>query len=166
LNYLTALIDGLDEWEREKFSVAAVCGDYSGNAKDLINLTQNLDCYEHFPDVTNDEELGRYLLNELEWEEEKIPEWAVDYFDYERYGDDFSINEGGEYMKGGGYIARNDVDFEEHYTGRDDIPAEYRIFAYPDPPEKTPFKQQLEMYGKMAATGRAAEMPAPTLEDR
>jgi hypothetical protein len=166
LNYLTALIADMDEWDREKFEAAAVEGTHSNNAKDLINLTQNLDCYEYFPNVTNCEELGRYLLDELEWEEVKLPKWAEDYFDYEEYGDTFSINEGGDFMKGGGYISRNDVDFEEYYTGRDDIPEEHRIFAYPDPPEKMPFKQQFAMYGAMMPSAPTADRPPPVIDER
>jgi hypothetical protein len=128
----------------------------------LINLAQNLDCYEYYPDVGDDEELGRYLIDELDYE--KIPEHLEMYFDYEAYGSDFAINEGGVYINGG-FISRNDVEFKEYYKGRH-IPDDCRIFAYPDPPDKMPIKQQLEMFGRMAGTLPGAERPVLTHDER
>jgi len=147
LNYLASMLSDLYDYELEKFEAAVAYGDRSGCVQDLINLAQNMDCYEFYPDVDDEDELGRYLIEELEYE--KIPERLEPYFDYEAYGRDFSVNEGGEFVQGG-YISRNDVDFKEHYKGRH-IPDDYQIFAYPDPPEKMPMKQQLEMFDRMAA---------------
>lgn len=130
LNYLAALINDLEEWELEKFEAAAVYGDSSGSVKDLINLAQNLDCYDYFPGVSDNDDLGRYLIEELECEE--IPERLENYIDYEAYGRDYSINEGGEFVDGG-YVVRGYGSFTEYYSGRDDIPDEYRVFAYPAP---------------------------------
>jgi antirestriction protein len=162
LNYLASLLSEMDEGELEKFEAAAVYGEHNGSAKDLINLAQNLDCYELYPDVSDNDDLGRYLIDELGYEE--IPDPLANYIDYEGYGRDFSINEGGEFVNGG-YITNNGGTFTEHYDGRD-VPEEYRIFAYPDPPEKMPIKAQLEMYGKMASALPAADRPAPAREDR
>jgi antirestriction protein len=123
LNYLSSLLADLEDWELEKFSAVAVCSDYAGSARDLINLAQNLERYEYYPGVKGEEELGRYLINELEYE--KIPDHLVDYFDYESYASDHVINEDGHFVKGG-FVCRNQgVYFIEHYTGRDDIPDEY-----------------------------------------
>lgn len=155
LNYLASLISELDKWELEKFESAAEYGEHNGSIKDLINLTQNLDCYELYPGVSDERELGEYLINELEWEQ--IPDWIESYFDYEAYGRDFSINEGGDF-RGGGYVSRNDAQFGEYYDGRD-VPEEYRIFAYPDPPEKMPIKEQLAMYGRMVSESAVRNSP-------
>ena len=35
----------------KKFEAAVALGEYAGSVKDLINLTQNLDCYDFYPDV-------------------------------------------------------------------------------------------------------------------
>jgi len=149
LNYLASLLSDMDKWELEKFEAAAVYGDHSGSAQDMINLAQNLDCYEYYPEISNYKELGDYMFNELEYVE--ISERLLDYIDYEAYGRDYAINEGGEFINGG-YISRNGESFHEHYKGWRDMPDEYKIFAYPDPPEKMPINAQLDMYGKMAAT--------------
>ena len=162
LNYLATLLSELEDWELEKFEAAAVYGEYSGSVKDLINLAQNLDCYELYPGVNDNDDLGRYLIEELGFAE--IPDHLVNYIDYEAYGRDFSINEGGEFTDGG-YIYNNGDRFTEHYDGRD-IPDECKIFAYPDPPEKMPIKAQIEMFGKMATATLAPDKPAPVRESR
>jgi hypothetical protein len=108
------------------------------------------------PEVSNEEDLGRHYVEELE--ALKIPEDIEPYFDYEAYGDGASINNGGVFINGGGYVEYSG-DFTEYYKGRDDIPEEYRIFAYPDLPKKMPIKARIEMYGSMVSdytTGKAA----------
>jgi len=54
----------------------------------------------------------------------------IDYIDYEAYGRDVRINEGGHFTPGG-YVMCNHVSFVEHYHGIKDIPPEHRVFAYP-----------------------------------
>ena len=134
LNYFASLLDGLSFEEIDRFEAAAIRGDYSGSVKDLINLVQNPDCYEHFNRICDDEELGRYLIDELETA--KIPDWIENYFDYDGYGRDYRLNNGGIYTATGFVYRNHKVDFIEHYSGRDDIPDEYRVFAYPAPLER------------------------------
>ncbi len=162
LNYLAGLLTDLDKWELEKFEAAAVYGDNSTSVKDLINLSQNLDCYDYFPDISDYDDLGRYLIEEMECA--TIPEWMVNYFDYEAYGRDFSINDGGEFVNDG-YIMPCYGTFPEHYTSQEDIPDEYRIFAYLDPPDKMPLREQLAMFGSMVSS-RSSDRSAPVREER
>ncbi len=112
--------------------------------------------------MVDNEDLGRYLIEELSYEE--IPERLANYFDYEAYGRDFAINEGGEFV-GSGYILNNGDRFTEYYDGRD-IPEEYRGFAYPDPPKKMPVKEQLEMFGKMMSAHFTADRLATARDER
>ena len=163
LNYLAALLDDMQDYERETFEAALALGDDTGSVKDLINLAQNLDCYDFFPGVNGNDDLGRYLVEECGCE--TIPERLENYFDYEAYGRDYSINEGGAFTDGG-YITRGYGRSTEYYSGRDDIPDEYRIFAYPDPPEKMSIRAQLELYGSMAAAQTLADRPALAREAR
>lgn len=59
LNYLASLLDELDEWEVEKCAAAVDFGEYN-SVKDLINLTQNLDCFEFYAGIENEEDLGSF----------------------------------------------------------------------------------------------------------
>ena len=96
--------------------------------KDLINLTQNLVCFDFEPGIKSDEELGRLYV--LDFGAVQVPESLIDYIDYEAFGRDARINDSGYYAPGG-YVHSNRSNFIEHYTGREDVPAEHRIFAYP-----------------------------------
>jgi len=162
LNYLAALLADMDDRDRETFE-AAISLDDAGSVQEMINIAQNLDCYDYYPGVSDDDDLGRYLIEELDCEE--IPERLEGYFDYEAYGRDFSFNDGGEFTDNG-YVIRGYGSFTEYYSGRDDIPDEYRIFTYPDPPELMPIRDQLAMYGSMVSARAAADRPAHTREDR
>jgi hypothetical protein len=66
-----------------------------------------------------------------------------------------------------GVIMENDSTFIEYYNGRD-VPDEYKIFAYPDPPKIMPVKQQLKMFGNMAITQMTFDnfVPMPAREQR
>lgn len=128
LNYLASLLDEMDEGDLEKFEAALSYGEYTGSLKALINLAQNLDCYEYYPGICNEEDLGYYLVDELD--AMNVPEHLRNYFDYEAFGRDVSLEDGGVFT-GAGYVVSTQDSFIEHYSGRDDIPEEYRIFAYP-----------------------------------
>ena len=128
LNYLAALLSEMDQSDIEKFEAVIDAGEYTGSVKDLINLTQNLDCFEFYSNVHSDEELGRMYV--LEFGGVEVPEHLIDYIDYEAYGRDVRINDSGHYAPGG-YVADNRSHCIEHYTGRDDIPDEYRVFSMP-----------------------------------
>lgn len=135
LNYLASLLDGLDSGQKAKYEAALSLGEYAGSVKDLINLTQNLDCYEFYPEVQNKEELGRYLIDECGALD--LPEHIKGYFDYEAYGRDMFLNTISSFAAGG-YIENNGNSFIEHYDG--EVPEEYRIFAYPEEPRRSILK--------------------------
>lgn len=135
LNYLAALLEEIKEnGELDKFEAAVALGEYTGSAKDLINLAQNLDCYDLYSGVTTEEELGYYLIDEMD--ALTIPKEIQGYFDYEAYGRDRKLNDMSAFTNRG-YICNNGDKFIEHYSGRDDLPEEYRIFAYPKGKEAT-----------------------------
>ena len=128
LNHLAHLLSDLEQDELEKFEAVIDSGEYTGSVKDLINLTQNLDCFDFEPGIKSDEELGHLYV--LDFGAVQVPESLIDYIDYEAFGRDARINDSGHYAPGG-YVCNNRSNFVEHYTGRDDIPSEHRIFAYP-----------------------------------
>lgn len=128
LNYLAALLKGLDkDGQLDKFEAALALGEHTDSVKDLINLTQNLDCYDLYPEVKNEEDLGYCLINETGL---PIPAEIKGYFDYEAYGRDCAMNEIGEFTSRG-FICSNGDGFSQFYSEPEDIPEKYRIFNYP-----------------------------------
>ncbi|OPX92580.1 MAG: Antirestriction protein (ArdA) [Pelotomaculum sp. PtaB.Bin104] len=163
LNYLASLLDDMDKGEQAKFEAALSYGDYTGSVKDLINLAQNLDCYEYYPGISDEDDLGRYMIDEMGAME--VPEYLENYIDYEAYGRDVSLEDGGHFAEGG-YIVNNGDSFIEYYNGRDDLPEEHRIFAYPEP-EKS-IRDTLRQYQQMidASPLPVKDRPDPTHEER
>ena len=92
----------------------------------LINLTYNLDRCELYP-VQNAEEYGRWLIDELRAIE--LPEQALNYFNYESYGEDTAINEGGTFTSQG-YMLTGPDPFQKVYDGQH-VPEQYKVFQYP-----------------------------------
>lgn len=129
LNYLASLLSEMAQSDLEKFEAVLDTGEHSGSVKELINLTQNLDCFEFYSGITSEEELGRMYIQEFD--AIPIPEHLIDYIDYEAYGRDVRINEGGSFS-GNGYVFDNNSSFIEHYSDREDIPDEYRVFSMPE----------------------------------
>ncbi len=125
LNHLACLLSELDQGELEKFEAALNIGTHTSSVADIINLVQNLDCFEFYPDIETEEDLGRYWAEDL-----PIPAELKDYFDYEAYGRDVSINEGGHFAPGG-YIVQTSGDFKEYYHDTKDIPAGHKVFSFP-----------------------------------
>lgn len=160
LNYLAALIDEMDDGDLEKLEAAIACGEYTGSVKDLINLTQNLDCYEYIPGVKNDEDMGRYMVDELD--ALQVPEHIKPYLDYEYYGRDVRLEDGGQFTDQG-YVASTQDSFTEHYDGRD-IPEEYRVFAYPKEATRS-ILETLKQYREAQPPERCGgERPAACVE--
>ncbi len=139
LNHLAHLLSDMEPSDLEKFEAIIDSGEYTGSVKDLINLTQNLDCFDFEAGISSDEELGR--LYALEYGGVQIPEHLIDYIDYEAYGRDARINDSGHYAPGG-YVMNNRSSFIEHYSGQEDIPDEHRIFSYP----KLNIREQMAAY--------------------
>ena len=153
LNYLSELLKMQDDGDREKFTAAMEFGDHAGSVKELINLAQNLDCYWLYPSVTNEEEYGYYLIDELD--ELELPEEAKKYFMYEDFGRDAAINDGGRFTEQG-YIYNNRNTFTEWYNGREsDIPKEYRIVPQlPKQERPDPEKEDFEAAAALAPEPR------------
>ena len=139
LNHLAHLISELDSDEIETLETALNKGDHTSSVADIINLVHNLDCYELHPGVTDDETLGRIYVEDMELLD--VPDDVLPYFDFEAYGRDARINDGGHFAPGG-YVFNNGGSFVERYHGMEDIPPEHRIFAYP----KLNIREQMAAY--------------------
>jgi len=162
LNYFAELLSELNDNDLKKFEAAVELGDDAGSVKALINLSQNLDCYDFLPGVDDEKDLGYCLIDDYGMLE--LPDHISNYFDYEAFGRDYAMNEGGSFTDGG-YITRSYGRSIEHYDGREDIPEEYRIFSYPDT-ERMNMRERMAMYGNMVTSSDISDKDAITHNDR
>lgn len=158
LNHLACLLSELDQSDLEKFEAVIDSGEHTSSVKELINLTQNLDCYDFYPDVGDDETLGRIYVEDIAAIE--VPEYLLPYFDYEAYGRDIRLEEGGHYAPGG-YVLNNGNSFVEVYSGLEDIPDEHRVFSMP----RLTIREQMAAYKEIIdCSSLEAERKHPTKE--
>ena len=130
LNYLASKLDEMDQSDYAKFQAAMEIGDYTSSLQEIINLTENLDCYEIYPNIEDYDDLGRYYLEELEVS--KVPAHLQNYIDYEAYGRDVALEENGTFTDQG-YVWDTREAFNEYYDGeRGSIPEEYRVMTFQD----------------------------------
>jgi len=130
LNYLASKLDEMDRGEFEQFQAAMEIGDHSGSVQEIINLTENLDCYDVYPGIDDYDDLGRYYIDELD--AMQVPEHLRNYIDYEAYGRDIALDESGDFTSFG-YVRDTGSSFHEYYDGdRGSIPEEYRVMAFQD----------------------------------
>ena len=130
LNYLASKLDEMDQSDYAKFQAAMEIGDYTSSLQEIINLTENLDCYEIYPNIEDYDDLGRYYLEELEVS--KVPAHLQNYIDYEAYGRDVALEENGTFTDQG-YVRDTGDSFHEYYDGeRGSIPDEYRVMTFQD----------------------------------
>ena len=130
LNYLASKLDEMDQSDYAKFQAAMEIGDYTSSLQEIINLTENLDCYEIYPNIEDYDDLGRYYLEELEVMQ--VPEHLQNYIDYEAYGRDVALEENGTFTDQG-YVRDTGDSFHEYYDGeRGSIPDEYRVMTFQD----------------------------------
>ena len=135
LNYLAAKLDDMTQGEYEQFQAAMEVGDHCGSVQEIINLTENLDCYYVYPDIHDHDALGRYYIEELD--AMQVPEHLRNYIDYEAYGRDIALDENGAFTSFG-YVWDSGSSFVEVYDGdRESIPEEYRVMSFQeDVPEE------------------------------
>ena len=131
LNYLASKLDEMSQGEYEQFQAAMEIGDHSGSVQEIINLTENLDCYDVYPDIHDYDDLGRYYIDELD--AMQVPEHLKNYIDYESYGRDVALEEGGDFTSFG-YVRDTGSLFMEYYDSElgMGIPEEYRVMTFQD----------------------------------
>ena len=130
LNYLASKLDEMSDSEYAQFQAGMEMGDHCDSLQEIINLTENLDCYEVYPHIADYDDLGRYYIEELEVMQ--VPEHLQNYIDYEAYGRDVAMDENGSFTDQG-YVRDTGDRFCEYYDGeRGSIPDEYRVMAFQD----------------------------------
>ena len=130
LNYLASKLEEMRDYEYDQFRAGMEMGDHCGSLQEIINLTENLDCYEVYPNIEDYDDLGRYYIEELDVMQ--VPEHLRNYIDYEAYGRDVALEEGGTFTDQG-YVRDTGDRFREYYDGeRGSIPDEYRVMTFQD----------------------------------
>ena len=130
LNYLASKLEEMGQGEYAQFQAAMEVGDHSGSLQEIINLTDNLDCYDLYPSIQDYDDLGRYYIEELD--AMQVPEHLRNYIDYEAYGRDVAMDESGDFTDLG-YVRDTGSSFHEYYDGEPgSIPEEYRVMTFQD----------------------------------
>ena len=139
LNYLASLISEMDQIDREKFEAVIDSGEYSGSVKELINLTQNLDCFEFYPGVEDDETLGRIYVEDMEAID--VPEHLLNYFDYEAYVTwQFNEQDGHRDYFWGHYHNEPDMAERDLHNRAEDYQRRYHVQEVEQAPDKETYK--------------------------
>ena len=146
LNYLAVLIQDMDGMQRETFAAALEYGESVSSVGDIINTIHNLDCFTFYPDITDEATLGEYMAETIQDMHAQMVEGMArskdpaartlagyidtleSYRDYERFGRDLSINEGGRFNRDG-YIMADWQGFQRIYDGH--VPEQRRLKPYP-----------------------------------
>ena len=142
LNYLAGQIMELRE-SADFWQAVLDLGENTGSVQELINLTENLDCFDYLPGVRSDYDLGYYWIEESGCYDTSNLGALANYIDYESFGRDIRYEEGGVFGDNG-YVRSNGGRFVDIYDGDiESIPEEYRISS-PVVMERTEVKRQTE----------------------
>lgn len=127
LNMLAAKLEMLDADDITKYEAIIESGEYTQSLKDLINLTDNLDSFNLLADVYDESDLGYYWIEESGCYDLSTLGNLANYFDYEKFGRDIAINEGGTFVAQG-YLYDLGESFNDDYNGQS-IPEEYQVLS-------------------------------------
>ena len=148
LNYLAAKLENMSEAQHESFESVMQSTWQSHNVRDIINLTENLGCFDIQPAYSL-EQYGEFLtdiahnefVNVIERMDNspdpEMQELAAyierleAHFDSKSYATEIVKEENGTFTQFG-YVTQP-RNLEDIYHGTQDIPAEFQVFAYPEP---------------------------------
>ena len=105
LNSFARLIDRMDEDDTERYLmvldyVDRYCGGV-GELRNVVRIGQSLSAFSVYPNAMCDAEIGMTLLGEYD-----VPEELWEFFDAERFGEQFRNKESGQFTENG-YIGIN-----------------------------------------------------------
>ena len=154
LNYLCHLLSDMTDTELATFRAVVEYGTHNENAAALINLALNVESYDFYAGVDSDKELGRIYVEDMGTID--VPEEVRPFFDYAAYGRKVREDDKGCFVNGG-YLMRSGLAFREHYHGPEDIPKEYRVFAFP----KLSIRERLAVCQEMSDKTAQHSRPVP-----
>lgn len=125
LHFLACKIQEMD-YGIEQFESMIAYGEMIGSIGELINLTDNADCFYFMPDVENDYDLGYECVQNsgIFTQELKSLGRLADYIDYESYGCDIRLDEGGIHTKNGYISLMGSMSISFDWS-KDEIPKKY-----------------------------------------
>jgi hypothetical protein len=129
LNYLACKLDELSHDEMEIYEAAIDIGININSITDLINLTDNLDCFQCLYNISNEYDLGFYWIAESGCYNLKKLGNLTNYFDYERYGHNIALEQSGSFCSCG-YIYYTGESFSNNFDGKC-VPEECCVLTNP-----------------------------------
>ena len=154
LNYLCHLLSDMTDTELATFRAVVEYGAHNENAAALINLALNVESYDFYAGVDSDKELGRIYVEDMGTID--VPEEVRPFFDYAAYGRKVREDDKGCFVNDG-YLMRSGLAFRERYRGPEDIPKEYRVFAFP----KLSIRERLAACQEMSDKTAQHSKPVP-----
>lgn len=154
LNYLCHLLSDMTDTELATFRAVVEYGAHNENAAALINLALNVESYDFYAGVDSDKELGRIYVEDMGTID--VPEEVRPFFDYAAYGRKVREDDKGCFVNDG-YLMRSGLTFRERYRGPEDIPKEYRVFAFP----KLSIRERLAACQEMSDKAAQHSRPVP-----
>jgi len=169
LAYLAAKVRNMDGDQRKVFDAVIEAGRYCGSVGEIINLTENLDCFGLQPSLSEseygDSRLDRdfheckAVIDRLVNSDDAVERALAKHLtrlercaDEAEYGRQAAEEIGGVFIKQGLLIEKRSL--QEVYRGVEDIPAEYRLFA----PSAEDTDRQLIMVGNVDLSALLLEM--------
>lgn len=153
LNHLAAKIESMDEYEREMFGAVMEANLHCDSLTSIINVAENLDCFDLYPGDFSEQDIGAILLG-MQQEEfgcilDKLkasPDESERTFaayverleksvNVERYGVLAREDDGGV-LTDSGYLRQGTDSIPQTYTGPRDIPAEHQLTVQAEEPER------------------------------
>ncbi|OCG10250.1 antirestriction protein ArdA [Gilliamella sp. wkB178] len=125
LNYLASRLEELSSNDIEIYEAVIDIGGHVQSVADLINLVDNLDCFQCLWNVSDEYDLGFYWIEESGCYNLKDLGNLANYFDYEKYGRDIALEQGGTFCSSG-YVYHTGESFTENYDG-ECVPEEYCV---------------------------------------
>ena len=127
LNYLAHFLCSFGETDRTAFATAIEAGEHRSSLADLINLAQNIECYNVIEEIYDWEDYGKHIANEeYNINADFIGELA-EYIDFERFGEQYAKRHGGHLLDDK-FLETDCATYVVKYDGNiENIPEEYRV---------------------------------------
>ena len=139
LNYLAAKLEELGEDSIGVFQSVIEIDEHCDTVAELINLTDNLDCYNVQAEIADYDDLGRHVLFDRDSHsyDRNTLDALEDYIDFEGFGRSVADGEDGK-LADGCYVCPSGCSFVDSYNGDPStIPEEYRVTQKIHVPELT-----------------------------